>query len=190
MSYLSKKYLNELKIKKKLDPKAIANGPFKNIKKGDKYDAFLSYSYSDKEYALIIYALLKECGLSVYIDIKDESLDRDSVNKKTAKKLATKMNDCRSLIYVHTSSAKASKWCPWELGYMSGRTDFRCAIMPLIEDNKKFLNQEYLNLYPYVDCEMDEKTKKCTFRVNIFGSNKKYVDLKEFINGKDPFEHK
>ena len=190
MSFLSKQYLNELASKKNIDPDKIANGSFANKKKGDKYDVFLSYSYSDKRFALIIYDLLIKYGLSVYIDINDNSLNRDNVNKKTAKRLAKIMDECRSLIYVHTSSAKASKWCPWELGYMSGIRNFRCAVMPLVEENEKFSNQEYLSLYPYVDYEKDEETKKCTFRVNIFGSNKKYVGLKEFINGKNPYKHK
>ncbi len=189
MSYLTKQYLNELASKKNIDPDKIANGSFVNKKKGDKYDVFLSYSYSDKTFAFIIYALLIECGFSVYIDLKDDYLNRDTVSKKTAKRLAKIMDECRSLIYVHTSSAKASKWCPWELGYMSGIRNFRCAVMPLVEENEKFSNQEYLNLYPFVDYAKDEDTGKDTFWVNKYNSDK-YADLKEFINGKDPYMHK
>ncbi len=189
MSFLSKQYLNELASKKNIDPDKIANGFFVNEKKGDKYDVFLSYSYSDKRFALIIYALLIKYGLSVYIDINDNSLNRDNVNKKTAKRLAKIMDECRSLIYVHTSSAKASKWCPWELGYMSGKSNFRCAVMPLVEEKEKYPYQEYLNLYPYVDYEKDEETKKYAFLVKEYSSNK-YVGLKEFINGAEPSEHK
>jgi hypothetical protein len=179
-----------LKDKKKLKPETIvASKSFENIKKGDKFDIFLSYSYPDKDYALIIFALLIECGFSVYIDIKDDSLNRDSVNKKTATRLATIMDKCRSLIYVHTRSAKASKWCPWELGYMSGKSNFRCAVMPLVEEKEKYPYQEYLNLYPYVDYEKDRETGKDTFWANRLNSDR-YVDLKEFINGKNPYKHK
>ena len=85
MPYLSKKYLNELKDKKKLDVEKIINGPFVNKKKGNKYDVFLSYSYSDKNFALIIYALLMECGINTYIDVNDDYLDRDDVGEETAK---------------------------------------------------------------------------------------------------------
>ena len=192
MSYFSKQCLNELASKnKKYNPKTIVvDKSFENIKNGNEYDMFISYSYPDKDFALIIYALLVEYGFSVYIDIKDDYLNRDSVSKKTAKRLERIMDSCRSLIYVHTPSAKESRWCPWELGYMSGKRNPRCTVIPLIEGKEKFPNQEYLGLYPFIDYEEDKKTKKCTFRVNVFGSNKKYVDLKEFVNGKDPFEHK
>lgn len=190
MPYLSKKYINELAKQKQLSPrKVVVKESFENIKNGNQFDIFLSYTYSDKDYALLIYALLIECGFSVYIDIKDGNLDRNDVDEETAKRLAKIMNNCRSLIYVHTPSAKTSKWCPWELGYMSGRTNFRCAVIPLIEDKEEFPHQEYLGLYPFVDYEKAEGSEKYTFWVNEYGSGK-YVNLKEFSNGKDPYEHK
>ena len=182
MPYLSKKCLNELKDKKKLDVEKIINGPLVNKKKGDKYDVFLSYSYSDKNFALIICALLIECDISVYIDLNDDYLDRDDVGEETANRLAEIMNECRGLVYVHTPSAKMSKWCPWELGYMSGRSNFRCAVIPLIEDKEEFPYQEYLSIYPFVDYEEDTKTNKYTFWVNEYESDK-YVSLKGFVNG-------
>ena len=191
MSYFSKQYLNELASKnKKYNPETIVvNESFENIKNGDEYDIFLSYSYSDKRFALIIYALLMDCGLSVYIDIKDDYLNRNNVSKKTAKRLARIMDSCRSLIYVHTPSAKESRWCPWELGYMSGKRNPRCAVIPLVKDKEHFLSQEYLNLYPYVDFEQDKNTKKYTFRVNKHNSGK-YIGLIEFANGNSQWEHK
>ena len=70
MAYLSKKYLNILDNRKRSVFKNIQiKDSFPNIKKGDKFDIFLSYSYSDKDYALKIYKLLIECGFSVYVDL-------------------------------------------------------------------------------------------------------------------------
>ena len=189
MPLLSKKYLNELAQKKHLNTDHIVSDKsFNSVEKGDKYDIFLSYSFTDKRFALIIYALLIESGFSVYIDIKDDVLDRNNVNKKTAQRLASEMNRCRSLLYVHTPSSKVSKWCPWELGYMSGKTNFRCAVIPLINDQEKYQEQEYLKLYPVVDYQTESKTKKFTFWANIF-SEDKYIELNEFINGKNPYKH-
>lgn len=191
MPYFSKQYLNELASKnKKFNPETIVvNESFENIKNGDEYDIFLSYSYSDKRFALIIYALLIECGFSVYIDLKDDSLNRNKVNGKTAKRLAKIMNESRSLIYVHTPSAKESRWCPWELGYMSGKRKFRCVVIPLINDNEEFSSQEYLDLYPFVYYEIDGNTNKHVFWVKEYDSGK-YIGLKEFANGDSQWKDK
>ena len=189
MPYLSKKYLNELYTKRRrfFDSTTI-NESYSTIKKDDMFDIFLSYSYSDKEYAKKIYALLTEEGFSVYIDLNDEMLDRNDTGRKTAKRLANIMDHCRSLIYVHTASAKVSKWCPWELGYMSGIRDFRCGIIPLLEDKEEFPHQEYLELYPVVDYEKQKNSSNYYFWANIYGTNK-YVRLKEYINGSNPYIH-
>lgn len=191
MSYFSKQCLNELPSKnKKYNPKTIVvDKSFENIKNGDQYDIFISYSYSDKDFALIIYALLVERGFSVYIDLKDDSLNRNNVNGKTAKRLAKIMDESRSLIYVHTPSAKESRWCPWELGYMSAKRKFRCAIIPLIKDNEEFPSQEYLDLYPFVDYEIDGNTNKFVFWAKEYDSGK-YIGLKEFANGSRQWKDK
>ena len=190
MPYLSKKYLNEYYSKnRKLLESVKVNDSIASFKENEIYDVFLSYSYDDKEYAVKIYKMMKRAGYSVYIDIGDKKLDRDDVNEETAKRIANIMNHSRSLVYVHTPSAKVSKWCPWELGYMSGRTKFRCAIIPLIEDKEDFPHQEYLGIYPVVDYANYSNSSKYEFWVNKYRTNK-YVSLKEFINGKNPYEHK
>lgn len=189
MGYLSKKYLNELYIKNRsLFESLSVKDSFESIKKGVSFNVFLSYSYDDKEYAIKIYKLMIKSGYTVYIDINDKKLDRDDVDEESARRIASIMNCCKCLIYVHTASAKVSKWCPWELGYMSGKTNFRCGIIPLVEDKEEFPHQEYLGLYPIVDYAKVQNSDRMEFWVNKFGT-KKYVSLKEFINGKDPYEH-
>ena len=189
MPYLSKKYLNELSDKRRHFFESVQiRDSFQSIEKGDQFDIFLSYSYSDKDYALKIYKLLIECSYSVYIDLKDDKLDRDDVDEKTARRIAKIMNNCKCLVYVHTPSAKVSKWCPWELGYMSGRTNFRCCVIPLIEDKEDFPHQEYLGLYPVIEYEKVAKTDRYAFWARKY-KTKSYVNLEYFIDGKDPYEH-
>lgn len=189
MPYLSKKYLNELFQKKRLLYESVKiRDAYENAKNGDKYDVFLSYSLVDKEYALKIYRMMINVGYSVYIDLKDERLDRSDVDEGTARRIAKVMDSSRCLIYVHTASAKVSSWCPWELGYMSGKTNFRCAIIPLLEDKEDFPRQEYLGLYPIVDFAKYVSSEKYEFWVNKYGTSK-YTSLKEFANGRDPYEH-
>ena len=72
---------------------------------------------------------------------------------------------------------------------MSGRTNFRCAVIPLIDDKEDFPHQEYLGLYPVVDYEKPQNVERYTFWVNVYKTNK-YTSLRSFINGQDPYEHK
>ena len=189
MSYLSKKYLNEIKTKRSAFFENFqVFDSYQSIEKGEKFDIFLSYSYPDKDFALIIFKLLRECGYKTYIDLKDKYLDRNDVDEETARRISKIMNNCKCLVYVHTPSAKVSKWCPWELGYMSGRTNFRCCVVPLIEDKEDFPHQEYLGLYPIVEYEKIKDTDEYAFWVRKYKTSS-YVNLKFFIDGKDPYVH-
>ncbi len=189
MPYLSKRLLNELSLKSRSLFESIAiKDCSADIKKGTNFDIFLSYSLPDQEYAEKLYKMMTHLGFSVYFDLKDKTLDRNDVDEETARRIASIMDHCRSLIYVHSASAKVSKWCPWELGYMSGKTNFRCSIIPLLEDKEDFPHQEYLELYPIVDYAVNTQTQHYEFWVNKFKTNK-YVSLKQFINGTDPFAH-
>jgi hypothetical protein len=179
---LSKKYLNEMVQQNVL----LESKQFFDSKRSefDSYDIFFSYSFADKEFAAIVVQLLEKHGFSVYIDYKDKELDRNKVDRKTADTLAKAMNKCRCLLYLHSKSSKISKWCPWELGYMSGKKNFRCATVPLIDTDEKYEHQEYLLIYPYIDYEKSNGAKKeFMFWVNDVNDSKTYVSLKDFING-------
>lgn len=187
---LSKRMLNEIATKRKsLFEHAQIKDTFESIQKNTHFDIFLSYSYSDRDYAIKIYHLMCEAGYKVYIDLNDEKLDREDVDEKTAKRISQIMNNCDCLVYVHTPSAKVSKWCPWELGYMSGRTNFRCAIIPLIEDKEDFPHQEYLGLYPVLEYAIISGTNKYDFWAYKYKTDL-YIILSAFIKGQDPFKHK
>lgn len=120
------------------------------------YDIFLSHSYDDARIVKQIYDMLSKKGYSVYVDwIKDNNLNREYVSTASAYVIKNRMDNCRSLLYLTSTSAKKSVWMPWELGYMDARTR-RVAVAPILEDNEvNFDGREYLGLYPYLDLTSD-----------------------------------
>lgn len=129
---------------------------FESFSFSERYDIFLSHSYSDARIVKQIRNMLIEKGYSVYVDwIEDEQLDRGKVSEYTATVLRNRMNSCSSLIYLTSDSAENSVWMPWELGYMDARTG-RVSVAPIIEDDDEdFDGREYLGLYPYLDLTGD-----------------------------------
>lgn len=155
------------------------------------YDIFLSHSYLDKSLVYTLVDLFNEAGYSVYVDWRvDTQLDRSSVTAKTAATLRERMHACNGLAYISTENIAGSKWCPWELGYMDGNKNGRCAILPILErDTSEFIGQEYLGIYPYIDYVKDSRSKKYEFWVNDPTDRKKYVSLKKWLAGEDPYTH-
>lgn len=186
--YISKQYLNELSQKKILTEDKLFIRDHALIKR-DNFDIFLSYSYHDKEFAIKLVQLLEQHGFSVYIDLNDTSLDRNTVNGITAKKLAAKMDKCRSLIYLYSKASSVSKWCPWELGYVSGKKNFRCAKIPLVQNkgDLTYDKQEYLEIYPTIDFVKSSGSNGFLFWINE--TDVKYIELKKWINGGNPVLH-
>lgn len=119
-----------------------------NRKLGQKdYDIFLSHRKLDEDLIYGIMLNLESYGYKVYVDwIEDAQMSREDVNKQTAEWLRERLNQSRSLMYVHTENSLGSKWMPWELGYMDGHKPQKSTILPI--DNANCKNQEYLNLYP------------------------------------------
>lgn len=186
--YISKQYLNELTQKKILnEDKLFIKDHATKIR--ENYDIFLSYSYHDKEFAIKLVQLLEKHGFSVYIDLNDNSFDRNNVNGTTAKILAKKMDKCKSLIYLYSRASSVSKWCPWELGYVSGKKNFRCAKIPLVQNNndQNYDKQEYLEIYPTIDLAKPQNSNEFTLWVNE--TNEKYIELIKWINGENPVFH-
>lgn len=116
------------------------------------FDIFLSHSIRDEDIVLGVKAILEKHGKSVYVDwVEDKELDRSGVTKASADKIRSRMQQCKSLIYIHTQNSPGSKWMPWELGYFDGKNG-RVAIFPVTKvEEASFSGQEYLGLYPYVD---------------------------------------
>lgn len=185
MSRISKKYLDNLYRNTTLFESTQIRD---DVSTSSEFDIFLSYPYVNKDYALKIYKLFKNYGYKVYIDIKDDVLDRDKVDRKTAERIAEVMNKCKCLVYIHAKSTAYSKWCPWELGYMSSKTKFRCATILLTEDDEDFPREEFLQMYPYIDICKDEHGIMHLW-ANELDSNK-YITLRGFIDGGQPHAHK
>lgn len=115
------------------------------------FDIFLSYNFADRSVVLGIYYYLRSKGYSVYVDfIIDPQLDRSIVTKETAQIIHDRLLHSKSLIYADSPNASLSKWMPWELGIVDGRTR-KCAILPVVsfplQDKRR---QEYLSVYPTI----------------------------------------
>lgn len=122
-------------------------------RKHETYDIFLSHSYLDKEIVYGLFLELTQKGFTVYVDwIVDPSLDRQNVTKESAELIRKRMKSSKSLLLAISSNIALSKWVPWELGFVDGKTN-KCAIIPISNEKlseKTFKRFEYLLLYPYV----------------------------------------
>jgi hypothetical protein len=156
-----------------------------------RFDIFLSHSSLDRDEVLDLVRLFNKSGYSVYVDwIFDQQLDRSRVTPQTAGTLRNRMNQSNGLSYLATSNSSQSKWCPWELGYFDGKSyKSRCCILPVLDAQVSvYKGQEYLGLYPYLEYEKIKDQAKYDFWVHAQDSAK-YVSLREWLQGKDPYEH-
>ena len=152
------------------------------------FDIFLSHSYLDREVVLGLYIELSNMGYSVYVDwIVDPQLNRNSITKESAELIRNRMKSSRSLLYAISTNAQMSKWMPWELGFVDGKTG-RCAIVPVaneITPSDNFNRSEYLILYPFISKSVNDKG------LNTIWVNEKYdeyVNLSSWITGTNPYK--
>lgn len=134
----------------------------------DTFDVFLSHSSAEPERILLgIFSMLKDRGLSVYVDkYTDPDLSPDRVTSKTAKVLRNRMRQSNVLLYVYSRHSKQSRWMPWELGFFDGLKG-KVGVIPVTRNQEEdFKGEEYLNLYPYVDMTKIEDSHKQTLRIN------------------------
>lgn len=183
--FLTKQFLNELKIKH-----FAMDSLYESKQELQHYNVFISYSWHDRNFASKVAYLLESLGYSVYVDFKDASLNRENVSMKTVKRIASMMDKCKCLIYLHSPSATISKWCPWELGYFSGKKKFKCLYLPLLDSlNQDFKNQEYLKIYPVGKYAGIAGKSEYEFWVHDQNNLKKYTTLKNWMNGKELTNH-
>lgn len=140
--------------------KSILREQSELFKPSQKYDIFLSHSFSDAELVLGVAKVLERAGLSVYVDwIEDPHLDRSNVTQKVAEYIRERMKSCGSLVYATSKNSTTSKWMPWELGFFDGYKPGKIHIFPLLEKSSdSFKGQEYLSLYPVLTKELLFKT--------------------------------
>jgi len=117
----------------------------------ETFDVFLSYNINDKIVVRGIYYMLAKMGYKVYVDfIVDPQMSRSNVTKDTATCIQNRLKHSKSLIYAQSSNAAMSKWMPWELGVVDGKTN-KCFIMPVQKGYENIMaRQEYLLLYPVI----------------------------------------
>lgn len=161
-----------------------------HINEYDRFDIFLSHSYSDRKIIPALKRQLESLGYTVYVDwIVDKLMSRQNVTSKTAEVLQKRMKQSKSLFYATSENTPNSKWMPWELGYFDGLKNKRVAILPLKTTSNRFSDdfkgQEYLGLYYYVDiAQLSNSTKKALF---INESSNKYSNYDKWLNGEEPY---
>jgi hypothetical protein len=109
---------------------------------------FLCHSHKDETIVKGLLVLFEEAGVDLYIDWKDHTMP-DVPNVETARKIQDKIKGCDQFIFLASANSKASRWCPWEIGYAdsSKRSIF---IIPTYDYRDTYGN-EYLDLYPRID---------------------------------------
>jgi hypothetical protein len=116
------------------------------------FDIFLSHSFLDREIVKGLYKELQNKGFSVYVDwIVDPYLDRNNVTKETAEIVRGRLKSSKTLLVAFSTNATQSKWMPWELGFIDGKTG-KCALVPVSNNStqESFIGREFLSLYPFV----------------------------------------
>ena len=119
----------------------------------EQFDIFLSHSSAEPEEIILgVKSILEDRGLSVYVDkYSDPQMSSNNVSQKTAHILRSRMRNSETLLYVHSSYSKKSRWMPWELGFFDGLKG-KVGVIPVTKSQEEdFKGEEYLNLYPYVD---------------------------------------
>lgn len=157
----------------------------------ENYDLFLSHSYLDKALVLTLVDLFTKAGYYIYVDwIDDVQLDRRNVTASTANFIKTRIKQCKGLSYVSTSNIVSSKWCPWELGVADGLHDGKACILPILNQGNSYNGQEYLGLYPYIEYNRRNNSDYVyDFWVHDPKDRRKYIVLRNWLSGKQPFIH-
>ncbi|WP_382161572.1 toll-Interleukin receptor [Hydrogenophaga sp. ANAO-22] len=152
-----------------------------------QFDIFLSHSFNDQELILGIMMSLEDMGYKVYVDwVHDGQLSRDRVTSETATVLRLRMKMSKSLFYATTINSSASKWMPWELGYMDGHNG-KAAILPVAQQSTtSYSGQEYLGVYPYVQKDLVRNTS--SERLWIHRNPSTYVLFDDWLKGIEPFQ--
>jgi hypothetical protein len=149
------------------------------------FDVFLSHSSAElEEIVLGVKLLLENRGLKIYVDkYSDPQLSPDIVTPATAKILRGRMRRSSALLYIYSRHSRTSRWMPWELGFFDGLKG-TVGIIPVTRNQEEtFKGEEYLNLYPYVDEELVETTKRRELWINK--SPNVYAALSSWVRGEE-----
>jgi len=120
----------------------------KSASVGTAKSAFLCHSHKDETLVKGLIALFQEMGIDVYIDWKDHSMP-ETPNAKTAQRIQDAIKARALFLFLATANAKASRWCPWEIGYADSSMR-KIFIIPTADGAGTYGN-EYLQLYARID---------------------------------------
>lgn len=110
--------------------------------------AFLCHSHKDESLVKGLLVLFKEQNVELYVDWLDSEMP-ESPDQETASRIQDKINCANYFLFLATANSKASRWCPWEIGYANGIGKKVC-IIPT-SDYRGSYGNEYLQLYSYID---------------------------------------
>lgn len=111
---------------------------------------FLSHSHHDIDIVLSARYFLANQGADVYIDWMDSGMP-DICNHITAQLIKEKISKCNKFVILSTKNSLDSVWVPWELGCADGKKGIEnIAILPVAENNGRYIGNEYLSIYPYI----------------------------------------
>lgn len=125
--------------------------------------AFLCHSHKDQDIVRGLVVLFQEAGVELYIDWLDNTMP-DKPNKTTAKKIQGKIKETDIFLFLATSNSKASRWCPWEIGYADASSK-GIYIIPTQDSYGTVYGNEYLELYSRIDAGYNSETNKSGYAV-------------------------
>ena len=143
-----------------------------------------SPSLEPENFLLGIKLILEDHELSVYVDrYNDPQLSTTAVDQETAQIIKKRMRQSNTLLYVHSQYSKKSRWMPWELGFFDGLKG-KVGVIPIVgENSSSFKNEEFLNLYPYIDTAKGNGGSKKLLWINASETN--YANFGLWARGKD-----
>lgn len=110
--------------------------------------AFLCHSHKDESLVKGLLVLFQEKGVNLYVDWLDSEMP-ESPNGETASRIQDKIKSAYYFFFLATANSKASRWCPWEIGYADGVGKKVCIIST--SDDHNTYGNEYLQLYSHID---------------------------------------
>ena len=124
-----------------------------------KVTIFLSHKHDENEELDAAVSLLKRFGVNIYVDWQDGGMPTKT-SGETAKRIKSKVKECKKFIFLATEGAISSRWCNWELGFGdSQRFMDNLAIFPIKNDYQSgFSGSEYLNIYSAIEHLEGSKT--------------------------------
>ena len=113
-----------------------------------KRTAFLCHSHKDESLVKGLLVHFQEKGVNLYVDWLDSEMP-ETPNEETASRIQGKIKSAYYFFFLATANSKASRWCPWEIGYADGVGKKVCIIST--SDDHNTYGNEYLQLYSHID---------------------------------------